>query len=189
MINPAEYKEDLYLVTKKAYEQYPLKYRPSLIKEKFIADISQWKQRKVYAAFYKETGDLKGYLWINEYKSYVDFCCLKSDPEYEKHGINAALVYAIVTHYSGKLNNGFYICDGVRATLHETKFQDYLEKYFGFRKAYCRLHMLYRFPIGYIINLIFPMRGFIKSKGKISSKLWTVLKLEEISRNSEQYMN
>ena len=55
------------------------------------------------------------------------------------------------------LNGDNYICDGSRIDLHETNFQDYLEKYFMFRKAYCRLHIDYRWfvkPLVIMLSLI-----------------------------------
>ena len=50
----------------------------------------------------------------------------------------------IKEEFSQKIGKNFYICDGERNILHETSFQNYLEKYFGFRKAYCKLNLKYR---------------------------------------------
>lgn len=46
------------------------------------------------------------------------------------------MVARILEDNNDRLNKGFYINDGARSIRHETAFQDYLEKYFGFRKAY-----------------------------------------------------
>ena len=55
-------------------------------------------------------------------------------PKYEKYQINAALVEHLLTEYEIKLKkSNFYVLDGERSIRHETAFQDYLEKYFGFR--------------------------------------------------------
>ncbi len=85
--------------------------------------------------------------------------------------------------FNFKLGKDFYICDGARSTLHETAFQNYLEKYFGFRKAYCNLHMKYRLPIAIIVQLIYPFRNQIKKEGKLFSKIKTVLFFEKVARN------
>lgn len=83
-------------------------------------------------------------------------------------------------------DGNFYICDGSRNSVHETNFQDYLEKYFGFRKAFCRLRMKYRFPIGLIVKGLYPFRSKIKKEGRISSKIANVLFYEEIVRKCKK---
>ncbi len=104
-------------------------------------------------------------------------------------GINASIVEKIVADFNDKLCKDFYICDGARSTLHETAFQNYLEKYFGFRKAYCRLHMKYRLPIAIIVQIIYPFRNKITNAGKIFSKIKTVLFFEEIAKQNKEGKN
>lgn len=181
IINPVEYGESIYYVTKKAYEAYPKKYKPYIEKNEFINGLINWKEHEVYAAFFKETNELCGYAWIEVYENYIDFCCLKTNPEFEKYAINAAIVYAIVSKYNSKLSQKFYISDGERAILHETNFQNYLEKYFEFRKAYCNLKIKYRFPINIIIKVIYPFRKLIKGNTSFSSKVHAILRMESFT--------
>jgi hypothetical protein len=103
-------------------------------------------------------------------------------PEMERLGINAAMVATIVEDYSERMGQGFYVNDGSRAVLHETAFQDYLEKYFGFRKAYCKLNVKYRFPVNAIINALYPFKNRINKESRLGSKISAVLLMEEISR-------
>ncbi len=72
------------------------------------------------------------------------------------------MVARILEDNNDSLNKGFYINDGARSIRHETAFQDYLEKYFGFRKAYCKLHIAYRFPVNIAVKLLYPFRKKIK---------------------------
>ena len=153
-IRADEYTDEIYEITATVYQQYPASYRPVIHEEKFKESLTGWEKFKVYGAFHKETGKLCGYAWLKVYDSYADFCVLKVLPAYERLGINAAIVEKIVVDFNSKLGNNFYICDGARALLHETAFQNYLEKYFGFRKAYCNLQMKYRFPIAIIVRVI-----------------------------------
>lgn len=183
IIRAADYAEELYRITKSAYEQYPLKYRPNLQHDSFINGITGWDQHEVYAAFNRKTGAICGYAWINVYENYVDFCVLKADPEFERDAVNAAIVYAIVSNYSSRLNKNFYICDGARATVHETRFQDYLEKYFGFRKAYCKLNLAYPVLIGALIKVIYPFRNVFNKDGKFGLKVSNVMFYEDIVRS------
>lgn len=109
---------------------------------------------------------------------------LKTIPKYEKLQINAAIIAVALENINHELNNGFYICDGERNILHETAFQSYLEKYFGFRKAYCRLNVDYRLIICIIINFLYPFRKIIKKFDDFSifNKINSILYMEEIRK-------
>lgn len=120
---------------------------------------------------------------LQDYGDYIDFCVLKTIPECERLGVNAALVNAILEENRNRFGNGFYICDGSRSVFHETAFQDYLEKYFEFRKAYCVLKIHYRFPLNLAIKVLFPFRNYIKGNSKIVGQIKGVLKMEESKRN------
>lgn len=108
----------------------------------------------------------------------------KTIPRFEKFAINAALVEGILNYYTDFLSSGGIICDGARSVNHETAFQDYLEKYFEFRKAYCRLHIEYRPKIRWIVKCLFPFRNLLKKYDGIGAvhKINGILKMEEILR-------
>lgn len=182
-INAKEYVEQLYSITTNAYEKYPKSYRPELSFEQFCEWTKDWDKHIVWGAFFKETDELCGYAWCDEYKEYVDFCAMKTNPDFEKYGINAVLVYGVIMDYNDLLSKSFYICDGARSTMHETNFQDYLEKYFGFRKAYCKLNIKYRFPFNIAIKIAYYFRNLIKTDSSIGKKLSTILFFESIVRS------
>lgn len=70
--------------------------------------------------------------------------------------------------------------------LHETNFQDYLIRYFGFRKCYADLNIVYKGYIKFIIFLIYPFRNVFKNSHNIFfKKIHTVLLLESIRRNGD----
>lgn len=122
-----------------------------------------------------------------ESETYVDFKVMKTNPECEKNGVNAALVEGVLRYFNSFLIRGGYVCDGARSINHETAFQDYLEKYFGFRKAYCRLHVLYNPRLKWVIRLLYPVRGLLLKIDGIGvfHSINSVLKMEEICRNEE----
>ena len=185
IIDPAEYKEELYEVQIAAFTAYPKKYRPSVDKEKFVNTIGAWEKYDVFGTFFKETNELAGYALLTKPKgNFIGFNVLKLNPDFEKYSGNAALVYGIVNHYGKFLREGGFICDGSRSINHETHFQDYLEKYFGFRKAYCRLHIRYNPRIGWLIGLLFPLRRILTVFDGIGifHSINSVLKMEEICR-------
>jgi len=184
-INPCDYKQELYEVTIEAYKSWPERYRPSVAYEDFMKSIDDWKQKEIFGAFNKPEGRLCGYAFLSPYAKYIDFNILRVRPECEKDAINAAIVYQILEYNKEFLENGGYICDGSRSIRHETAFQDYLEKYFGFRKAYCHLHIKYKTIIGLIIKLLYPFRNVLSKVDNIGivHSINALLKMEEIKRS------
>lgn len=178
IIAPENYIEDIYSVTVAAYSGWPSKYRPKIEQGTIEKSVKNWKT--VFAAFYDEK-ILQGYAVVDEHDVYANFLILRTNPNMEKLGVNAALVNGILEYYNHKLKTDFfYICDGSRSIKHETAFQDYLEKYFGFRKAYCKLHIKYRRCVGIVMQLLYPFRKLLQGKTQLTSNLKAILKMEEL---------
>ena len=184
VINPLDYIEELYRVQNAAYATWPEKYRPSISKEAFKAMVKQWDSFEVFGAFSREDEHLCGFAYLTKYDSYCDFNVLRVDPDYESLGINAAIVYAILKLYESFILEGGYICDGSRNVNHETAFQNYLEKYFLFRKAYGVLNIRYLPPFNLLISILFLFRDeLIKyDEYSIVHKINALLKMESIAR-------
>lgn len=185
-IEPDNYADELYNVQIAAYSAYPDKYRPSVNREEFISSVQHWDSFVCIGAFDRESGMLCGYsLLSEENETYVDFKVMRTNPECEKNGINAALVEGVLRYFNEFLTQGGYICDGARSINHETAFQDYLEKYFGFRKAYCKLHITYNPKLKWLIQLMYPIRRLLMKMDGIGvlHSINAVLRMEEICRN------
>lgn len=187
-IIPNEYYEDIYRISASAWGTYPESYRPQITRNSFINEIKEWKYYKVYGAFDDKENKLYGFARINRDRDYIDFVALKVMPDKEKYGINAALINHILEDNSSFLASNGYICDGCRSINHETNFQDYLEKYFGFRKAYCTLHVKYKRGIRILIKILYPLRyEFARLNSyKIFHKIYALLKMEEIARKCNE---
>lgn len=185
-INPLDFQDDIYNVYKESVNSYSKQSYRLLSKEKFITEIKQKENVKIYGAFEKKTNKLCSYALLIIEKNYINFSVLKSIPAYEKFGVNAAIVSQILEDFNKDLNEHFYICDGERNVLHETSFQNYLEKYFGFRKAYCRLNIEYVFWMRIIVNILFPLRKVIKKLDNriLFRKVNALLYMEELKRKS-----
>lgn len=134
-------------------------------------------------AFEKDTCHLVGWALITEYKDYVGFTSLKVLPEYEKKSINAGIVYTLIDQYNSKLDKDFYITNGTRTINHPTQFNTYLRRMFEFRKAYCILHIKYRWFIKPIVKALYPIRKQISKRGGRLHQVSAVLKMEEIARS------
>ncbi|MBR2988531.1 MAG: hypothetical protein IKC64_02265 [Clostridia bacterium] len=188
-INPIEYKDELFDCQVKAFEAYPKKYRPKVTYDGFIKSLSTWDEFIAYGAFNRETGKLSGYSLLKRYdERYIDFCVQKSIPDEEKLCVNFALVDAILADQAEFIKNGGYICDGARNVSHETHFQDFLEKYFGFRKAYCKLNIAYKPKIKFVVKMLYPLRKLLKAFDgiKFVHKMNAILKMEELVRNGNE---
>lgn len=184
-IDPSKYVEELYQVLVCALKSWPEKYRPNIKKDNFEKDIDKWSKDIVYAGFARNTNEMCGFAYLKKYPGHLEFSILRVKPEKERDGINAAIVAGILEDNNEKIGKNFYINDGARSVRHETAFQDYLEKYFGFRKAYCKLHVFYRFPLNIVVRVLFPLRKKIKSESKIGSMLCAILKMEDFRRQCE----
>ena len=189
LINPTEYAEALLDVQIAAFSAYPKKYRPTVNRESFVNSVGEWEKDYVaFAAFNRENNEISGYALLKEsHQNYVEFAVLKTKPQCEKLSVNAALVAGVLKYFEGHLAHGGIICDGARSIYHETAFQDYLEKYFEFRKAYCRLHVSYNPRIKWVISLLFPFRGLLRrfDSIKIANKINSVLRMEELCREGK----
>lgn len=140
----------------------------------------------VWGAFDLKTGDMCGYAHVIKYKDHCSFSTLKTKPSCESKGINAALCYQVVMNCEKELERGdFYISDGAKNLSHETHFQDYLCKYFMFRKAYCCLNVCYPLRMKLIVSFIYPFRSLLMKLDsfKLIHAVNSLLKIEQTSRN------
>ncbi|MBQ8525169.1 MAG: hypothetical protein IJ460_00390 [Clostridia bacterium] len=138
----------------------------------------------LFGVYLTENDRLCGYSLLDEKDDYIVFISQKADPSYEKQGLNAALVYGICEYYKASLEKGKYICDGEKSILHTTAFQDYLEKYFMFRKAYCRLNIKFKMPFSIALSLVYPFRKLIY-RIDVLRKIGGLLKMKEIVKSKK----
>ena len=185
-INPLDYAEGLYQVNVEAQSSYPVKNRRIVDRESFIEGLKERRGNLTLAAFSKDSGIIAGYIFVDVHAGYVSLSVQKARPSQEKHQVNAALVYSMLDYFQWELSEGIYIMDGERSIFHETNFQDYLVKYFGFRKAYSRLHIRYRGDIRLIIDMLYPLRKMFRhfSNSRLLSQISSVLTMEEIARKN-----
>lgn len=183
IIDASQYQEELYAVYVESLTGYKNNPVPISMSE-FKKQVDCWckPECRLFGSFDNESGKLCGYADVYLRYPYLPISSLKTIPGFERNGVNAALVYEICKHFESELENGSYLCDGVRNSLHETNFQNYLIKYFGFRRAYCNLHLAYKWCLYPFIMLLFPVRKVIKPKTKIERELNALLKMEAWSR-------
>ena len=142
----------------------------------------------INAAFYRETDVMAGYIQLKVNGRCIESVAQKANPAYEKFQVNYALLAAVLDAYRQRLTEGYYVCVGARNVQHETAFQDFVENIFGFRKAYCRLHIAYNPRHKARIQCLYPLRKFFRKMDgiRIVHKINGVLGMEEIVRKQNR---
>lgn len=181
-IDCSTYGEELYNCYIKAQERYKA-HENRVYREAFLKGLEK-DPSQYYGVFFRENNSLVAYVKNDLYEDCVNMSVIKYDPEYLKYQISAALTYQVVYDY---LNEGRYkyVMDGQRAIRHKTNIQDYLEHTFQFRKAYCRLHMIYSTKMKIMVKLLYPFRKLVEKmagENVLLNNVASVLKMEEISR-------
>lgn len=140
-----------------------------------------------WGGFDIETGQLIGFLTIQDHGNHVENLVAKFDPAHLKSRVSDALYATVLDEYLNKRHKRFLSC-GRRSINHVTNTQAYREEHFKFRKAYCRLHIVYAPRIRWLMRLLYPFRRLIWRLSEHDKKLHllgAVLKMDEIARGEE----
>ncbi len=187
-INPQKYLRDLYLVYTSATKEYSSLSNSCIDYDEFVKGMN--KRDLVIAAFDIEDGRLSAYSKVYYYddtnhKKGLNLSVMKILPEKKRKSPSAAIMNYICDYFLNKEKID-YICDGERSIRHITNFQSYLEKYFGFKKVFCRLNIVYSKKIKIIIKMLYPFRKIISALGKKNRKIYNIsvlLTQEEIVKS------
>ncbi|MEG2403216.1 MAG: hypothetical protein RSB34_09850 [Muribaculaceae bacterium] len=187
-IEPKLFAKDLYTVAFNSFEEYPNEYRPHIDFDHFLMDINGFENKncEVFASFDKQNGKLCGYSVCNIKDNVVFLSVVKVDPEYLDKEVNAAIGYFICDKYLNGETTIKYICDGERNIRHQTNYQEYLVKTFGFRYAYCQLNIIYLNYVKVLIYILYPFSSIIHKIAHLSPFIYNiscVLKQEKIHRS------
>jgi hypothetical protein len=111
------------------------------------------------------------------------------DPQYFRCHSSHALLHTITDHYLNE--RGFtYIMCGWRSLSHETNYQEFIEKKFMRRKAYCKIGLEFSFLLkivalfAYYCKFIWDRNYLprsIKEKLKIIYQLYKIKKAQDTS--------
>lgn len=107
----------------------------------------------------------------------------KYHPDYLKLRASDAIHYAVLDYYLNQQHQK-YVCSGTRNLSHHTRVQDYKISNWKFRKAYCKLNVVYApklrlfVYVAYIFRKCFSLLDFLKPVHLLN----TLLTMENISR-------
>lgn len=186
-IVPADYAGQMANVLIKAWKSYDTDYKEGDDRRKLTEEFLALREDRLgnseyLGAFLKDTDTLIGYSIYNIFEDWIEYSVVKTDPEYLNTQVNAALAYYGLERY---MRPGIrYIHGGWRTMIHDSNYQDYLLKNFGYRKAYCHLHIKYRGWMGLAVAVLYPFRHVLKkfSWNKRIYPVWCTLRQEEIRR-------
>ena len=177
-------KENCYEVYRTAVESYEGKVKVNS-REEFERDIDNVSKKwncEFFAVTERESRKPACYA-INIIEGDVClYSTIKISPEFRKNYCGYALISFMNDYYLNE--RGFrYVSDGARSLYHVTDIQNFLIERFRFRKAYCRLNVVYSPGIGLLVRLMYPFRkAFVKSGNSYLRLLSGLLKHEEIMR-------
>ena len=171
--------ENGYNVYINAFKRYKTFLNP-LSRQEFRNAIMYYQDYDFWGAFYD--GRLVAYSQNLIQENVCNYSVLKIHPEYLKLYPSYALLYEMNRYYLNE-RNFLYVNDGARSLSHQTNIQSFLISKFKFRKAYCKLNIVYREDIEILVNILFHFRKMIyKIDNNIFQKLSVLLRHEEIRR-------
>lgn len=181
----------LYNAYVKSIEDYPEVYRSKPTpKETFISSPKQYivpGRSDLWICRDKESGNIAGYGHTPYIGKVAFLSMVKLDPAYFKNEVNAALIYEICRHYLNELSFD-YICDGERNIRHQTSYQDFLVTVLGFKKAPCKLNIVYHPLFKPVIKALYPFRKMLKPfcSNKLIYNAYCLLFQEQCARECNQ---
>lgn len=182
----AEYiAKNCYEVYKRAFNSYDTFQKP-MGQEEFYNSMMSKKGNQVFdfwVALSKTDSKAIGY-FMNRVGA---DCCIyssgKFDPDYLNDNIHHALVYEMTNYYINELGLK-YVCAGARSINHKTKIQDFLIHKLLFRKAFCKLNVIYNPIIRIMALVLYPFRDIIsKINTNFCNKIIVLLRQEKIRRS------
>ena len=180
-INPLQFVDELYSCYVSAVSQYD--NDPSIQSKENFLNLRD-NRIEFWAGFDIETDKLIGYMTVAVYDIYVEIRTAKFDPEFFKSQVSDTIYLHVLEYYLNECEKK-YVSSGSRNINHKTGTQEYKIRRFGYRKAYCNLHIEYNPKIKWIIKLLFPFRKLFLVFDKIGvvHQLNSVLKMEELCRS------
>lgn len=148
---------EVYLKACERYENYEIRSKENyfeFVKNQYHGRVDFW------GGFDKENGCLMGYSICTVYDTCVDWNEATFNPDALKLRISDYMEYYLIRYYIN-IHGYNYLISGQKNINHKTNVQEYDIKQFGFRKAYCDLHVIFNPRINIIVSLIRPLKKII----------------------------
>ena len=186
MINPAEYADDMYDVYQAAFKCY--KNADNEADEKSFKENVKSDGLEYWGAFSTETGQMAGWMSCHNHGDWTETISAKYHPDMQTAvRPSESIHYYVLQHYLNELGQK-YVCSGARNLNHKTTVQDYKIRNWHFRRAYCRLHIVYNPKIKWIVMCLYPLRMIFRQFDFITRihQFNSLLRMEEIARRDSK---
>ena len=99
---------------------------------------------------------------------------------------NREIYYTVLDFYLNECQKK-YVCSGSRNINHKTGTAEYKIRRFGYRQAYCKLHIKYNSKMAFIVKVLYPFRKILKKMDKITKihQINAVLLMESLVRENK----
>ena len=174
-----------YEVYKSAYAFYDTFQKPVGCEE-FYERMMSRKDNLVFdfwAAFDKTDNNIIAYFMNRLQPDCCVYSTAKFKPDFLKLGAHQALIYEMTNYYLNEFGLK-YVCHGARSISHKTNVQKFLIDKLHFRKAFCKLNVVYNPIVKIIAHILYPFRNLISKINTDVTKKITVLLLQEKIRRS-----
>ena len=180
MIKREKFVNDAFEVYLSAIERYNT--RSAMLEKEFVDQVYQKEHEIDLWGIYKES-KMVGYAIVKVDVDVCEYQSIKFDPSYFKLYPSEALIYILNQTYLNE-RNFRYVNSGSRSLHHNTNFQLFLTKKFKFRKAYCKMHIIYSPWVKIILAILFPLRFIINMfNNDIANKIMVLIRHEQIRRS------
>ena len=159
IINKKTIVEIGYEVYSSAFDNYET-YLKAKSKKEFVSQIEETQSDwEFWGVFYN--GKMIAYSKNKLIDDYCEYASFKFEPDFLRYYSSYALFYTMNTYYLNE-RNFKYVNNGARSISHNTNIHDFLIQKFKFRKAYCKLHVLYSKNVKIIMSVLYPFRFLLK---------------------------
>lgn len=148
-----------YLVHKAAAEGYKVKSTVPT-EEEFRSDVINGPENEYWGAFDKADGHLAAFAKNIVYEHMCDYSVMKANPDELSHYPYYGLIYTMNEYYLKECRLK-YVNDGARSITEHSNIQPFLIQKFNFRKAYCRINIVYQPWLAMAVKVLFPFRKYV----------------------------
>lgn len=174
-----------YEVYSSAFASYDTFLKPAG-QEEFYDNMMSRKDNPVFdfwAAFDATDNNIIAYIMNRLAPDCCVYSTTKYKPDFLKLGVSHALLYEMTNYYLNEMGLK-YVYNGARSISHKTNVQEFLIDKLHFRKAFCKLNVVYNPIVGMIVPVLYPFRNIISKINTDIAKKITVLLLQEKIRRS-----
>lgn len=187
-LNPCNNIDDLYRVYQEASKRYQ-KQDNFLGREAFDNQcIEECNTGFVFWGAYIEDNLLIGYMVTKQYEMYAQISIAKFSANYLRYRASDALYATVLDYYLNKMELN-YVSSGERSINHITGTQEYKERVFNYRKAYCHVNICYRPGVKILLKVASCFSKILRcfDKNVFIHQINSIIEMDEIVRNNQKY--